>query len=365
MNVLAPDLAEDILVRTSTSGMCRRGPNQDQESWDRLLQELGGQFHQSWRWGEFRKRDGWGVERVVVERGSGTGMAQIMFKRRGPVSTAFVPRGPLIRGEDLQILPAVLAAIAAVSRRHRAIHVNIEPERAIEWDGMTGSSRIVEGGDQYTPGRTVMVPLVDDEALVRQMHSAKRREVRRAERRGITIETLAPTDAPVAAFHALLEDTSTRNQFRINPKSYYADFLRLFEDDAALMLAMVDGKVAAGLIVVRFGEMATYLFGASSTQHRVPGAVAYLHYQTMRWARERGCTRYDLWGIPDTDPEPATGPNQQPLRSLGRDESGLYRFKMELGGEIVTYPAAVEYRFHPGMSWMVRRLKAIDRAVRR
>lgn len=359
-----PVRAEDHSIRMLNAAHPRRTPYHDQERWDHLLQELGGQLHQSWRWGEFRERDGWGVERVVTDGGDDVGMAQILFKRRGPVSTAFIPRGPLVRGDQGQVLPELFAAIDHACRRHRALSITIEPEQPLVLDGMARAEAFPTGEHRYTPGRTVMVPLVDDEALVRQMHATKRWEIRRATRRGITIDHCAVTESSIASFHSVLEDTSTRNRFRINPPSYYARFLEKFGEDAALMFAMVDGNVAAGLIAARFGPVATYLFGASSSRYREPGASAYLHYQAMRWAREQGCTRYDLWGIPDTDPDSFVGPDQTPVRSLGRDDSGLYRFKVAFGGEIVTYPPCFEYRYRPAMSWMVRRLKAIDRAIR-
>src|SRR5699024_11275249 len=48
---------------------------------------------------------------------------------------------------------------------------------------------------------------------------------------------------------------------------------------------------------------AIYMYGASSTEHRAHGASFLLQFEAMRWARERGCSRYDLWGIPKVDPK--------------------------------------------------------------
>lgn len=335
----------------------------DHAEWDPRLRALGGQLHQSWRWGEFQQRHGSRVERIAIESDAGAAMAQVLFKERGPVTTAFVPRGPMVSGDAHAVLPALWRHVGLACRRHRALFVNVEPECELPPAAIAGAGPVF-GGQRFTPKRTVMVPLADDETLLRQMHASKRREVRKAERRGITITDGSHVGLGIEAFYGLMVETSQRNQIRINSQNYYADFLRLHGGDTTLLLAIADGKVAAGLIMARFGDTATYLFGGSSTAHRVPGATAYLQYAAMRWARERGCTRYDLWGIPDEDPPTYVDADGTPIRSVGDSSAGLYRFKVELGGSIVSYPESFEMRYRPGLSWAMRRMKGLTHALR-
>src|SRR5262249_2720685 len=129
-------------------------------------------------------------------------------------------------------------------------------------------------------------------------------------------------------FYELLTDTSQRNEFGIHEERYYADFLRTFGDDAVLLFALVDGVRAAGLIAAKFGNEAIYMYGGSSTQHRAHGAAFRLQFEVMRWAREAGCVRYDLWGIPAGDP-PSTGEaGSRVATTRGDDWRGLYKFKV-------------------------------------
>lgn len=55
-----------------------------------------------------------------------------------------------------------------------------------------------------------------------------------------------------------------------------------------------------------------------------------LQWEAMRWARDKGCKTYDLWGIPD-HPE-------EVLEDQFMDRSdglwGVYRFKRGFGGEV-------------------------------
>ncbi|HMN27067.1 MAG TPA: peptidoglycan bridge formation glycyltransferase FemA/FemB family protein, partial [Caldilineaceae bacterium] len=54
----------------------------------------------------------------------------------------------------------------------------------------------------------------------------------------------------------------------------------------------------AGLFLLRFGARAWYFNGASSERHRRDMPNYLLQWEAMRWARDRGCTRYDWWGAP-------------------------------------------------------------------
>jgi lipid II:glycine glycyltransferase (peptidoglycan interpeptide bridge formation enzyme) len=77
----------------------------------------------------------------------------------------------------------------------------------------------------------------------------------------------------------------------------------------------------------------------------------------MKWAREARCERYDLWGIPDVDPESvSTDAGDEVAGTKGDDWRGLYRFKTGFGGEIVGYPPVLERRYSPVGSFVVRRM---------
>ena len=90
----------------------------------------------------------------------------------------------------------------------------------------------------------------------------------------------------------------------------------------------------AGLIVHRFGKEATYLYGASSDEHRNVMAPQLLQWEAMQWAKARGATRYDLFGIANSDDE------DDPL-------AGVTRFKAGYGGRVVHYGGAFDRVYHP------------------
>jgi lipid II:glycine glycyltransferase (peptidoglycan interpeptide bridge formation enzyme) len=114
------------------------------------------------------------------------------------------------------------------------------------------------------------------------------------------------------------------------------------------------------LIALAFGDEAIYMYGASSSKYRAHGAAFYLQFEAMRWSREQGCTRYDLWGIPEADPESTSNAAATAIGGTkGDDWRGLYRFKTGFGGEIVRYPPVLERRYVPVLPWLARKTGVI------
>ncbi len=332
------------------------------ETWDDHLKDAGGHLLQSWKWGAFKQRHGWFPERILVESPSGSAMAQVLYRHRGPVSIGYVPRGPAISGDAGELWPDLRSRIDRAALWHRAIMTVVEPDRSL---GLTGTFReagVVRGPSHVQPGRTVKVPLLDDDAILKQMHQKTRYNVRLAERRSVTIEHRDFDKESVDLFYELMVDTSTRNEFGIHSYAYYDDFLKVFGDDAVLLFARVDDdNIGAVLIAAAFGNEAIYMYGASSSEHRSHGAAFLLQFEAMRWARSRGCTTYDLWGIPDVDPDSTRSETQTTIAGTkGEDWRGLFRFKTGFGGEIVSYPTTMERRHVPILPSIARGISGIQ-----
>lgn len=332
------------------------------ELWDAALREHGGHLLQSWKWGEFKSRYGWQPERIHIQTPAGQAFAQVLFRSRGPISLGYCPRGPLIVGDKNALWPELRAAVDAVARRRRAMNVIFEPDvPMLASDDLSGTG-LKPGPEHNQPGRTVMLPLGTDDAMLKQMHQKTRYSVRLAMRRGVELEIKDSHDqGAVDAFYGLLADTANRNEFEVHSRSYYEDFLDVFGDDAYFIFARFEGNLCAVVISAAFGDKATYMYGASSTEHRGHGAAFLLQFEAMKWARERGCDSYDLWGIPMVDPDSVTTEDKSSIAGTkGDDWRGIYRFKTGFGGTIVSYPPTLEREYIPGLPWLARKLGVIQ-----
>lgn len=344
----------EIAASTSVTG----SPH---DQWNDLLLEHGGHLLQSWSWGDLKHRHGWLPERALVQNASGVAMAQVLFRSRGPISMGYIPRGPLIAGDAEALWPELLTVLDDMARRHRAISIFMEPNEPLPLNGSFFDHGVVRGPDHIQPERTVMVPLLDDEELLGQMHQKTRYNVRLAGRRGVQFRALTPIRENIALFYQLMQDTAQRNEFGIHSLDYYADFMELFGESAVLMGAWSkEGNLAAMLISALFGDEAIYMYGASSTQHRAHGAAFALQFEVMKWARARGAKRYDLWGIPAQDPESQSDKHANRIAGTrGEDWRGLYRFKVGFGGNVISYPTTLERRYVPILPALARRFGRI------
>ncbi|HWV22663.1 MAG TPA: hypothetical protein VNZ58_00605, partial [Thermomicrobiales bacterium] len=54
---------------------------------------------------------------------AGDGQAQVLYRKKGPISVGYVPRGPLMTGDPDRVWPVLRDAIDRSAKRHRAIAV--------------------------------------------------------------------------------------------------------------------------------------------------------------------------------------------------------------------------------------------------
>jgi lipid II:glycine glycyltransferase (peptidoglycan interpeptide bridge formation enzyme) len=337
------------------------------ESWDREVIALDGSLLQSWRWGAFKERHNWMVERIRVEVAGETGLAQVLVRRVGPLSIAYIPRGPVLPpNPGPGLVPALFEAVDAACARYRAVQLIVEPDRPLPRAALKQIG-FLPGPEPFQPVRSVKVTLADDDGLLARMRRDTRANVRRAQREGVVIERAQSDPVTVDRFYSLLRETAARNAFDIHDIGYYRDVLHQFEDDALLTFARVGDVDAVGLIAVCHGGEATYLYGGSSAQHRVRGAAALLQLDAMRWGWERGCCRYDLWGIAATDPPSSDVAQGRVSATHGAHWDGLYQFKTGFGGEIFSYPGTLERRYRPVLAgllrWRAPRYRAVPSQV--
>ncbi len=324
----------------------------DQAEWDqRVTSTPGGHVLQSWAWGELKACFGWRVERVAV----GSACAQVLYRSLpgGLGTIAYVPRGPAVDYAGLLDeagLRYLLDAIRPLARRRRALCLKIEPNLA---DDAASAVPLAErlsalgfrpSPQTIQPRRTILVDLDGEpEALLKRMKQKTRYNIRLAARKGVTVRSGDGTDLP--AFYRLMEITAKRDGFGIHSQAYYEAAHRLFvpSDRGCLLLAEYEGQLLAGLVAFAFGDMACYMYGASSDEGRNLMPTYLLQWESMLWARERGCRTYDLWGVPDEDE--ATLEAGFTRRSDGL--WGVYRFKRGFGGRLVRTVGAWDLVYAP------------------
>lgn len=317
------------------------------EAWDAFVAaQPRAHILQRSRWAELKCAYGWSAARIALAQGERiTAGAQLLF-RKLPArlgTMAYLPMGPYLTGDDQR--EALWAAIDAAAREHRAAFLKWEPGIIDLGDASQDYAHFGfrRSAQTIQPPRTIVLDIeADDETLLARMNQGTRRKIRQSQKNGIRYFEAGRAD--VERFTHMMRITGQRNAFGVHEPAYYQRAYDLFvPDEAALILAEHEGDALAGVMVFACGRTAWYFYGASASIKRNLMATYGVQWAAIQWAKARGCTRYDLWGIPDED-ETVLEANFE-ARSDGL--WGVYGFKRGWGGQIVRSQGAWDKPYNP------------------
>jgi len=326
-----------------------RSPDEERQ-WDAAVAAAPNpHLLQTWRWGELQSRFGWTAERHRLYTGGQevpvtllTTATLIPGRRFG-----YVPKGPVV---DAAGMPAALEAVAAWGRAQGLSFVRVEPELEAGWRPPSGWRHAPATQPEHSS--IIDIGRSDDELLA-SFKPKTRYNIRLAAKKGVEVAM----SEDIEGFARLSAETSSRHGIQLAPERYYRELQALMAGDGTsrLYLASHQGRNLAGIVVLRFGRRATYLFGASTREGRERMPAYLLHWQAIRDMREAGDREYDLWGVPpEGDPDHAY--------------ANLWQFKSGWQGRIIHYAGAFDlpistpaWRGHNTLSNLrqtVRRLKS-------
>lgn len=148
-----------------------------------------------------------------------------------------------------------------------------------------------------------------------------KRNLRRIARSGVAIERIV--DRPgMVEFAGLLARAAAIAHYGVPSPERVAAYLEsVCQSDSnagALFCVREQGRLRAGIVVLRAGASLVYQWGArSDPQARGDAPLAHaLHWEALAWARKHAFKHYDLGGV-----------------SEGDVETGIDRFKNAFGGE--------------------------------
>ena len=324
----------------------------DRPAWDAfVLGGCGGLLLQTWAWGELRAAQGWTVERLVAVDGSGDvmGALQVQLRRGpGPVGFAYAPRGPAVAdlAAGAAVAEALIAAGAAIARRHRSLVFKLDPEWRLRDPAASAVFRAAGARPSWYDIQHRVTWLVDlaggADAVLGRIKSSTRRNIRLAERAGVEV-SLDPSPAAVADFHPLLLETAGRTGLVTRPEAYYRAAVAGLATSCPVrvLVARVGGEPAAAMIAVAAGPRLIYLYGGSTPRLGRHHPAYLLHWTAIRWGLEQGCATYDMWGVPSHEDPDAPG-------------GGYYEFKTRWNGELVRFHRCHEVPLWPALGPLPR-----------
>ncbi|HMQ01551.1 MAG TPA: peptidoglycan bridge formation glycyltransferase FemA/FemB family protein [Candidatus Doudnabacteria bacterium] len=307
-----------------------------QTEYDALLASQGASsFLQSWEWGEFQKLQGQKIFRYAFENENTEKITAQFIEQIVPHlggKYLYCPYGPV---GNLASLPAFISELKKQFPNHWLIRV--EPQSEYPDIGQI-TIRI-------QPGKTLVTDLSKSlEQLLKEMHNKTRYNIKVAQKHNVKIKTAATKEEFEQALDLIIS-TSRRQNFSGHPRSYYEKLISSSQVNAKVYNAHWQDKLLASIIIIDYKDTRTYLFGASSDEHKNVMAPYLIHWQAMQDAKEQGLQFYDWWGV-----ETSTG--KQP---------GFVNFKLRWGGREISYPVAQDAVTKPVHYMVYKILRQLNR----
>lgn len=295
----------------------------EEHKWEEFLQTHPlASVHQLPAWGKFRGN----YWIIVLESDDKIVGGSMVIQQKLPKGYCwlYAARGPLAQNDQISTL---LDALKPLAKKENAVFLRIDPPVTEPYE-LKGFKPTHSG---FQPEDTLIIDLKpSEEEILKQMKQKGRYNIRLAEKKGVTVEESKDTEA----FYSLLEQTTTRDEFRGHGKAFYQRMLEKLPKNAILYIAKYENKPIAGIIVTHFKDTAIYYFGASSNEYRNVMAPYSLQWHAMKEAKKKGQKHYDLLGI-------------APENAKNHPWAGVTNFKKKFGGKHVTYTPPKEYPFKP------------------
>jgi Uncharacterized protein involved in methicillin resistance len=327
---------------------------------ERILDLPHAHLLQTAEWAKIKAEVGWQAVPMLWPDENGKPQAAALFLIRsvrlggvGPkLSIGYIPRGPMLDWSNAELRHQVMQEIQAYARQAHVLFLKIDPELPLG-TGVPGREEAREdpvgqavleewksagwhfADSQVQFRNTALLSLEgSEEDWLKRMKQKTRYNLRLAQRNGVTVREAKPED--FSELYKMYAETSVRDGFVIRSQEYYETVWQTYFDAGMLvpLVAEVEGKKIAGLMLFSFGKTAWYLYGMSTAQHREMMPNYLLQWEAMRSAKARGCLSYDLWGAPDVFDE-------------SDSMFGVFRFKEGLGATVLRTCGAWDFVVQP------------------
>jgi len=207
--------------------------------------------------------------------------------------------------------------------------------------------RTYPDGADAAPYGTYIIDLQQPEKTIwGNISSSHRRKIRHARKNGVEIKNGLEY---LEIVHQLVRDTFKRSSIPFMGLNEFSRMITGLSENVKIFIAE-HGRSVQGCLVVPFSNhSAYYVYGGSILQPEV-GATNLLHWEAIRYFKERNVKRYDFVGV-------RINPKK------GSKQEGLMLYKQRFGGELVQgyiWKYSINPIKYPVYSMAVRLLRGGD-----
>ena len=300
------------------------GHHADRDAWNAFVADNGGDFLQSWEWGDLQAQEGARVWRFWINEGGERHAAFQVYTQKTRIGTyLYIPHGPVLQkgyALDRKGQNAFVRFVRTIDPA--SMFVLSEPLKLLDLAALPA-------GWNLQPPKTLWIDTAHPLDVIRKDVAYSRRQgMGYAVKHGVMIAHGRSREY-LDAFTGLIRKTASRQHFGIFQPEHYAHILATLPSE--IFVASHDGVPIAAAQIVWWGHKAFYLHAGSDDGNKKLRAPDLLVWSVIEEAQRRGCAVFDFWGV-----DAARWP-------------GVTAFKRSFGG--------TEVVFSPGRIMVIHRLR--------
>ena len=191
--------------------------------------------------------------------------------------------------------------------------------------------------EDHLPKNTFFLDLtLSEQDLLYNMRYNTRYNVRKANSKGIRIHEYGIDH--IDEWYKLYLDTSNRHKIPAQNSEYFATILKNQDNSkkgvtVKMLMADIEGEFLSSMFLVLSKKRGTYLYGASTSCKNNLMASYSLQWESIRIAKDWGCTEYDMFG---------SAPNVNQTHPL----HGVHIYKKGFGGNLYHRMGCWDYPYN-------------------
>ena len=287
-------------------------------------------FTQAWFFGEWQEKIGRKVRRFKIKKNSEIiGFFQVI-KYSMPFGKSFlyIPHAPVLTSNTQQathnneFLKKFHEKLLKITKEENAIFARFDfHSRNLDRYFKKVPSYAYHSSYFQPKYEWILNVEKSEEEMLNNMHPKTRYGIRLAESKGVKVEIIK-TDflEYFSHFYDLMKKTAERNKFNLHPEIYYKNIFTNCEKNknAFLVIANYNSKILVINLVLLYGEMVYFVFGASSDEFKNLMASHLSHWKTIIEVKKLDLKIYNFGAV-------------------GEEFEGISRFKKRFGGELLEH----------------------------
>ena len=291
-------------------------------------------FTQANFYGKWQKNVGRDVKRFIVYKDKKEMAYFQIIKYKVILNKCYlyIPYGPITNDQSESFLIQLKIFLTKYAKENNAIFVRLDFTPNISDEILskhfTKSPLYSYKSAYFQPRLEWYLSLKDDEkTILMNMHEKTRYSVRLSERKDIKVKTITENFLEYFdEFYLLMKATADRNGFNIHDIKYYS---KIFDDlknikNSFLSIASYNDKILAIDLIIPFGKVANYVYGASSNDERNRMPTYLAQWNAIIYSKKIGYEYYNFGAINEES-------------SDHRSWEGITTFKKKFGGEVVKH----------------------------